>query len=367
LNARLLVFLCLLTALVLLLPGWPESTKADCPGAPLPIIIKSPGCFRVLEDYSTQEPNRWAIQVEAPDVLIDLDGHTIAGSGQTSMASGVYALNSPGLRVRGGAIHGFLFGVRAENTSGTVEVSDMSISGGARGVMLQGDMAVVRNNSFADMLGYSGWPAAHTIAIEVLATKCRVEGNEIRDIYAFSTGEIIAVSLSAPAHDCVVQNNTIANADRPELLGRGIAFWLTGTQTPDGAKVAENRVEGYDYAFMADEESRPAFAENEFIVTCLPGEVTTYDGGLANDFQRFGTVCRDSLPYLREKASGGNPEWRIRLAVALMEYQQGYPEDEVRCVRAAEAVAILTPLMDMQQAFEQMRRVEGINARCLAR
>lgn len=364
---RFFVFLSLLAGVILALPSGPQAHNADCPSAPLPVIIKSPGCFRLTEDYSTQEPNQWAIHIEARDVLIDLDGHTITGPGATSTASGIYAVESPGLRIRGGTISGFLFGARVENSSGSVEVRDMAFHGGARGVALHSDMAVVVGNSFSDMHGYSGWPTAHTIAIEIFSTKCRIEANDIREIYPFSTGEIVGISLSAPADDCEVTNNSIVNADRPEVVGRGIAFWLTGTQRPDGARVTENLVEGYDYAFMSTKGTRSAFASNQFVVTCLPGEVTTYDGGLSNDFSRFGNECRDSVPYLRRMASQGDPEWLIRLAVALMEFQEGLPEDEARCERTGESVALLTRLLSMPQAQEQMRRVEPINARCLAR
>ena len=361
---RLLVFLGVLLAFLLALPGAHQDLKADCPSAPLPIAIKSPGCFRLTGDYTIQDAGQWAINVESPNVLVDLDGHTINGPGPTSTASGIYAAESPGIVLRGGTIKGFLFGARVENTSGSIEVRDMAFSGGARGIVMRGDAVLAVRNSFSNMQGYSGWPAAHTIAIETFSTTCRIEQNSISEIYPFSTGEIVAISLSAPVEDCVVTGNRIVNSDRPEVAGRGIAFWLDGTQRPGGARISDNIVEGYDYAFMSAEQARSAFVSNRFVVTCLPGEVTTYSGGLHNDFLRFGSECRDTLPYLRRMASKGDPEWSIRLAVAMMEFQDGVPDDAVRCERLRESMHLLTPLMSMPQAQEQMRRVESINARC---
>lgn len=360
------VAISILVALVAWTLARPLETRADCPSAPVPIIITSPGCFRVVEDYSTNGPGQWVIHVEAPDVLIDLDGHTFRGSGQTSTAAGIYANNSPGLRIRGGAIDGFLFGVRVENETGSVDVRNMFISGGARGVLLRSPEVKVERSNFSNMHGYSGWPAAHTMAIEVFASRCRIDGNDIREIYPFSTGEIVGISVSAPADDCLVVNNSIVNSDRPEVVGRGIAFWLTGKQELAGVQVTGNRVVGFDYAFMASESTRAAFAGNEFIVTCLPGDVVTYDGAGANSFESFVGRCRDSVAYLRGMAANGDPEWRIRLAAALLEDQAGVGTEENRCGRAAEVVSILEPLLDMQQAQEQMKRIQVRASDCLA-
>jgi hypothetical protein len=225
---------------------------------------------------------------------------------------------------------------------------------------------VVEGSVFTDMHGYSGWPAAHTMAIEVFASRCRIDGNDIREIYPFSTGEIVGISVSAPADDCLVTNNSIVNSDRPEVVGRGIAFWLTGKQELAGVQVTGNRVVGFDYAFMASESTRAAFVGNEFVVTCLPGDVATYAGAGQNSFLPFVEQCRDGVDYLRGMAANGDPEWEIRLAAALLEGQAGTESPGTRCAQLLEAVNILKPIIDMQQAQEQMKRIAPRTTDCLA-
>lgn len=342
-------------------PRYEAATKADCPSAPLPVIISWSGCFRVMEDYATTEAGQWAIHIEAPDVILDLDGHSITGPGDISTASGIYAENSPGLRIRNGSIRGFLFGIRVENQAGSVEVSGAALSGSARAAVLHGDLVVATGNTFSEVHGYSDWPAAHSIGLEVFARECEITDNRIEEIYPVSSAEAVGISLSSPPDNCLVRGNEISNLHLPRR-GRSMAIWVGGSpETDDQLAILDNAVSGFTYAYMASDLHHPAFSGNLFEVECLPSDVATYGvGATANTFQSVGRPCSDTETTLRGLAAGGDPEWLIRLAASLLEDQKRTAFDAAgTCARLAEAENILLPLRGMAQAQEQMKRVEA--------
>src|SRR6185436_7417404 len=82
----------------------------------LPYTINQPGCYCLAGNLTTVLSSGNAITIDADNVYLDLDGHTIdnRGAGNSTAALGVYAYNRANVTVRNGAIRGFYTGVFLE-------------------------------------------------------------------------------------------------------------------------------------------------------------------------------------------------------------------------------------------------------------
>lgn len=85
-----------------------------CQRHKLPIVIDRPGVYRLCRDLVVADANTTAIEVQADDVTIDLDGHTIAGPVKCSQRKcvgagtglGISANDRDNLTVLNGTVRG---------------------------------------------------------------------------------------------------------------------------------------------------------------------------------------------------------------------------------------------------------------------
>ncbi|OCW59255.1 hypothetical protein AWJ14_09380 [Hoeflea olei] len=357
--------MCALLLALAAAPALAEETRTCTPLTP-PALISVGGCYVLEGDFEAQGQSDHAIIIDGVDAEIDLAGFRLKAA-PSSSAAGIQAINSGSVKISNGAIEGFLFGIRSETDrqNSLVEISNVDISGGARGVFVQADEVRVHNTNVHDVTGYVNWPQAHSIGIEVNANSCDLRDNRVSDIYPVSTAEGIALSLSNPPLDCTITGNEIENGQQPRY-GRSFGLWLGGRPRSEDLKITDNRVQGVTYAMMAFPTFNQQVTDNEFVVDCMPGDVSTY-GDLTdhNSFVSSGRICRDKVAHLRDLAKAGSPEWNIRLAAALLEDQELGRRPTERCESLREAAEILEGLQDtMIQAKEQMLRVEGLLPYC---
>jgi hypothetical protein len=358
-------------------PAAPPSAAPACREIAAPAVIREPGCIRVTSDIVATDPGQSALAVYADDVSIDLGGHTLEGSGAESTSAGVHALGADRFSIRNGTIRGFLYGVRveplADDSIDRATVEGLVVeSGTARGIFVNAAKATIENNVVRDLSGYAAWPGSFTIGIEVTSSSCRIAGNILAEIYPQGPGEAVGISLTDPPRRCAVSNNVIANAHVPES-GRGIALWVSTVPRRtrrDAVRIAGNVVHGYAYGPMIPPVLDTSLHGNVFAVGCTPDDTgARFAGDRSNKFVHVGPACRDTLEELRRRASGGDPQWTVRLAAAYIEQQWARgrkPERSASCANYRMARDLLEPLAKAGDvdAVQQMARVTPLLAPC---
>jgi len=83
------------------------------PSTTFPIVINQPGNYLLTSDLkiTTAEKikNLHGIQINADNVILDLNGHTLTGQGQNGI--GIYAFHRNNIQVKNGTVQKFLYGV----------------------------------------------------------------------------------------------------------------------------------------------------------------------------------------------------------------------------------------------------------------
>lgn len=340
----------------------------DCVDISPPSIIEVSGCYRLAGDYHALLDGDFGITIFASHVKLDLSGHTLAGSGPQSTAVGIHAIGTQRITIQNGVLKDFLYGIRIDPSSvqAVTETTIRNVNvaqGSARGISVTAESVTIEDSQIFRLSGYTGWPASHTIGIEVFAANCAINNNHIVDYLPEGVGEAVGISLSSPVENCTLSGNRIETIEPPKF-GRTIGIWVTGEQIsrePRSLSITQNIVTGADYAFMSPQT--PKIEHNRFTVGCTPSDVTTYDKHIENNnFNTDGTGCRDTIEYL-EPLTELNSNWKIRLAAALIERQQSNNVDgSSACDDYTRAKTILTSLVDEKfaGAAEQMSRTEQL-------
>ncbi len=140
----------LVSALLALAAFMPASALADDEAAfdnarPIngPTVITRSGAYRLKRNITLQHPGT-AILITADNVSLDLAGHTLAGPGKQGI--GIHVKGVSGVRVRGGIVSGFAFGVQVEHAA-NVRVEGLQIVGGDLGGPPPGEVGVLLLNA----------------------------------------------------------------------------------------------------------------------------------------------------------------------------------------------------------------------------
>src|SRR5688572_4995292 len=82
------------------------------------IVITSPGIYTLDRDLAYSGGFGAAIMIAADNVVIDLNGHRITGSGGAgNSAKAIVATNQSNITIRNGSIDGFFYGVELADLS----------------------------------------------------------------------------------------------------------------------------------------------------------------------------------------------------------------------------------------------------------
>jgi hypothetical protein len=192
-----------------------------CQGRKLPIVVDRPGSYRLCRDLVVTDANTTAILVNADDVTIDLDGHTISGPSAVGSGVGISAGSQSNLTVLNGTVRGMgasgivagrharIQGVKAIGNGGYgIEVGTVGL--------LTGNLASENGRSGLSGQEYTSFKdnVAHANAHTGIATgcACSVIGNLTTNngVNGISTGGWTA---------CV--NNTAAGNAQDQLSGCG--------------------------------------------------------------------------------------------------------------------------------------------------
>lgn len=180
-------------------------TGISQPGS-FPIKITKSGSYRLNSNLTVKKSGVDAIDVNVPNVTIDLSGFTITG--------GVVAINA----LSAGAAN--------------VTVMNGSITSAAGGALLS-DGAVVRNVRVSNLTGGSGFFNAITCG-----NSCTLAGNTVYTVNASNPGGPPAAMVAGS--NSLVLNNTVTGT----VGGSGIAIGVNGNSVVSGNTSSNNANSG---------------------------------------------------------------------------------------------------------------------------
>jgi Ca2+-binding RTX toxin-like protein len=231
-------------------------------------VITAPGVYTLDRDLIFSARKGSAITIAADNVVIDLNGHTIKGSGAaSSFAMGISATNHSRITIQNGSLEGFFYGVRLDDTSAGTErygrhvVTDLDVSNCTfRGVAVQGSYNVVKDCEISDIQGTTNYANAFAAGIESHGPRARLINNRVEDVYARDMGEALGISVSNNGVGTVVAGNTIVNSLFDDFRSFGI--WVGG-----GSAVTSygNTITNYHYGQGWSSVNSGAFYNNTTI------------------------------------------------------------------------------------------------------
>jgi hypothetical protein len=165
------------------------TARADTPINSVPITINSPGRYFLSMNLSSNHSSKNAITINADDVTIDFQDHTISGlgAGIATNANGISATNRRNITIKNGTLTGFKIAVVLQRGL------NPTVSNNAHNVVQN---MVLSSNTFGGVLIESG-------------TGCRVEKCLIsRTGGTFSGADAFGISL--PFSTAVARDNQIS-------------------------------------------------------------------------------------------------------------------------------------------------------------
>lgn len=214
-----------------------EVTQAD-----IPLTVTTPGTYCLVENVNSSST---AITISANDVALNLNGHTIDGTGGSNTSSpGIFCMNRTNAVITNGTVTGFLYGISLNNCDYAEITYLRSVGNYSTGVDLLGGNSgvLIAHNHIVDIGGTTrtGWKSANGIqdrsgsATEGL----RIIDNDIHDIHSRDTGA--ARGIHAGGHGSMVINNRISGL-KPEAGGfQSGVFYGTG----QGGQIQGNSISG---------------------------------------------------------------------------------------------------------------------------
>jgi len=192
---------CILAATLAVATARAETVNCT-PISALPAIISSSGVYCLRSDLSMGQTSGAAITIDANDVVLDLNGHVIDGSGA---GAGTWAIGiliyepHNQVTVRNGTVRGFLVGVVCTTDDipirGPVIASVESIralNNTGTGISLEGYGHTVRGNVVMGTGGTSH--GAHATGIAIGGVLIEVSNNDVVATYAGSDGTAVGIS-----------------------------------------------------------------------------------------------------------------------------------------------------------------------------
>jgi hypothetical protein len=193
------------------------------PIAAVPYTITTPGAYCLARDLSFSASSSTAISIQASNVLLDFNGHRLAGPATVGPANsnGISAANGVvNLTIRNGTVQGFLCGIylgagwNTDAYRGHVIEQMRVIDSYGIGILAAGRGTVIRDNQIVGIGTSTGLPSwGGQAGIFVLGAGTRVLDNDITKIVKSGTvGDSVGILLDV-TKDALVERNRITEAD----------------------------------------------------------------------------------------------------------------------------------------------------------
>lgn len=218
-------------------PGAAGAETIDCKVLrSLPVVISSPGIYCLARNLQTAQATGIAIEVDASDVVVDLNGHTLDGSaaGPATNTDGIASSSGPSARtnvtIKNGTIRGFRNGVQVSHRRAVVE--DLTLDRNTfTGVAVSGEGSIVRRNLISRTGGTTAFPdGADGFALRIAGNGNLVEENTISEVVP-GLGQIPGSEWGifvAVSNGCIVRNNVVTDS-QPQVNARTFGIAVGGS------------------------------------------------------------------------------------------------------------------------------------------
>jgi hypothetical protein len=173
-----------LVALAAILPqhGLAETTLGTAITT-VPFNITKAGVYHLTKDLDFTASGGVAINVEATDVILDLNAHELLGlSGSGSTATGIYCDNFNRVVIKNGTVRGFQAGVVL--TSNEARVTDLLVTNNfGSGITVVGNNSQILHNHVCNTGGSSNAAFLYAIGISLTGTDCTVVDNDVQNTF----------------------------------------------------------------------------------------------------------------------------------------------------------------------------------------
>lgn len=286
-SARMAVFAVVAACLT-------AGARPDTAWQPIPAagILSQPGSYRLADDMLVERSR--GIEVQADDVTVDLGGHALRFAGPPRPGTyGIVANGRANLKVGGGVVGGFWYGIHASDSRGlrveAVHFDDIPYI--AINASAAQDMAISDNAFTGFRYDIEKDPRDHYVIAINTGTERAIICNNRFDAQVKGTTddppavETVFVLLSADVtRDCVVAHNTMRATT---VLSRGYGIWIaTGAQ----ALVANNTITNMQYAVCLGRAATAVVCRNRLSVDSAAGPTVPETCGVS---ATGATRCRE--------------------------------------------------------------------------
>lgn len=197
-------FFLAMAALFSLFASEARAETAECTEiVSIPTVITEQGVYCFKRHQVTSMTSGSAIEIQADNVVIDLNGWKLGGSaaGKETRSIGIFAVNRKNITIRNGSIRGFQFAINLQGSLGSGHLIEDIRADQNRlvGISVQGRGLIVRNNYVFNGGGNSSGRISSGAQIGIGVTSA--ENAVISD-------NIIVVSLQANTHTGIDARNS---------------------------------------------------------------------------------------------------------------------------------------------------------------
>ncbi len=181
----------------------------------LPAIITVQGVYCFTGDLITSMTSGAAIDIQADNVVLDLNGFKLGGlgGGTGTGATGINSNNRQNITIKNGTVRGFLYGILlgGSGSQGLIVEDIRADQNTYIGIYVLGDGNIVRNNQVVATGGTTCCGAnPDAYGILVVGDDPRVLNNDVINIVRQGSGWAVAIRTDSPGG--LVVNNRITGA-----------------------------------------------------------------------------------------------------------------------------------------------------------
>jgi len=247
--------------------------------ANLPYTISVKGIYCLTQSFSTSAND--AITVNADDVVIELNGHTLEGTlGPSGWARGIVAASRKNVTVRNGVIRGFRQGIVLYSnwpftaSHGYLVENIHADRNFKSGIVVIASHSSIRNNRVT-LTGGSTTDTGSVLAVRLTGYGGYVGNNTVIETVDAAALGVIGLYMEY-GKGSVIENNVFSNSALSSLP----SFAIQPTNNSDGVTVVGNRVANFRTGL--DMQSGGLYMNNT-----VGGAVTPFSGGTAAGSTNF--------------------------------------------------------------------------------
>lgn len=245
----------------------------------VPYTIKKPGIFCLKKTLSTSIPTGSAITIAASNVVLDLNGFSLDGSGagMGTTSFGITAEKQQNVTVKNGIVRGFYWGIAFGDespytTSRANVIEDIRADNNTfMAIFVAGEGSVIRNNIVSGTGGSTDTGSNYaTGGIVAQGAGTRVLGNDVTDLA--SVGAYAGYGIVVlDGGGCIVAGNRVSNITAATGETSGIAVLRSS-----GVVVSDNRLSGMKSGIYFEADATGTYMNN-----LVQDTTTPYTGGTA--------------------------------------------------------------------------------------